>query len=68
VSTTNTAEVGRLRLAGIGADGVAVGGQLGKALSDLVGRHRSVVNLTAVRPSNTVAQMKADLGCVWPSE
>jgi hypothetical protein len=33
-------ELGRLRLAGIGADAVAVAGQLGEALSDLVGRAR----------------------------
>jgi len=45
VSTTNTAkELGRLRLAGIGADAVAVAGQLGEALSGLVGRHRPVVD------------------------
>src|SRR5882762_468283 len=43
-------ELGRLRLAGIGADAVAVPGQLGEALSGLVGRHRSVVDLTADRP------------------
>src|SRR2546429_6147886 len=43
-------ELGRLRLAGIGADGVAVAGQLGEILSGLVGRHRSVVDLTADRP------------------
>src|SRR5207244_3929413 len=43
-------ELGRLRLAGIGADAVAVAGQLGEALSGLVGRHRSVVDLTADRP------------------
>src|SRR2546425_3684914 len=43
-------ELGRLRLAGIGADAVAVTGQLGEALSGLVGRHRSVVDLTADRP------------------
>src|SRR2546426_3153137 len=43
-------ELGRLRLAGIGADAVAVAGQLGEALSRLVGRHRSVVDLTADRP------------------
>src|SRR5437870_2917631 len=42
-------ELGRLRLAGIGADAVAVAGQLGEALSDLVGRHRSVVDLAADR-------------------
>ena len=42
--------LGRLRLAGIGADTVAVAGQLGEALSGLVGRHRSVVDLTADRP------------------
>src|SRR5919109_1495184 len=42
-------ELGRLRLAGIGADGVAVAGQLGEALTGLVGRHRSVVDLTADR-------------------
>ena len=35
---------------GIGADTVAVAGQLGEALSGLVGRHRSVVDLTADRP------------------
>src|SRR5262249_26860354 len=39
-------ELGRLRLAGIGAHAVAVAGQLGEALSGLVGRHRSVVDLT----------------------
>src|SRR5215472_965084 len=43
-------KLGRLGLAGIGADAVAVAGQLGEALSSLVGRHRSVVNLTADRP------------------
>ena len=43
-------ELGRLRLAGIGADPVAVAGQLGEALSGLVDRHRSVVDLTADRP------------------
>ena len=43
-------ELGRLRLAGIGADAVAVTGQLGEALSGLVGRHRSVVDLTSDRP------------------
>src|SRR4030088_2481603 len=42
-------ELGRLRLAGIGADAVAVPGQLGEALSGLVDRHRSVVDLTADR-------------------
>src|SRR5207249_3267103 len=34
-------ELGRLRLAGIGADAMAVAGQLGEGLSGLVGRHRS---------------------------
>src|SRR5256884_7700968 len=43
-------ELGRLRLAGIGTDAVAVAGQLGEGLSGLVGRHRSVVDLTADRP------------------
>src|SRR5256884_6513082 len=43
-------ELGRLRLAGIGADAVAVPGQLGEALAGLVGRHRSVLYLTADRP------------------
>jgi hypothetical protein len=43
-------ELGRLRLAGIGADAVAVAGQLGEALPGLVGRRRSVVDLTADRP------------------
>src|SRR6516162_9297954 len=43
-------ELGRLRLAGIGADVVALAGQLGEALSGLVGRHRSFVDLTADRP------------------
>src|SRR6516164_9371335 len=42
-------ELGRLRLAGVGADAVAVAGQLGEALSGLVGRHRSVVDVTADR-------------------
>ena len=40
-------ELGRLGLAGIGTDAVAVAGQLGEALSGLVGRHRSVVDVTA---------------------
>src|SRR5229473_1082092 len=40
-------ELGRLRLAGIGADAVAVAGQFGEALAGLVGRHRSVVDLAA---------------------
>src|SRR5215471_4930649 len=43
-------ELGLLRLAGIGADAVAVAGQFGEALSGPVGRHRSVVDLTADRP------------------
>src|SRR5919198_6630088 len=43
-------KLGRLRLTGIGADAVAVAGQLGEVLSGLVGRHRSVVDLTADRP------------------
>src|SRR5215475_1037609 len=43
-------ELSRRRLAGIGADAVAVAGQLGEALSGVVGRHRSVVDLTADRP------------------
>src|SRR5216683_2545682 len=43
-------ELGRLRLAGIGADAVAVAGQFGEALSGLVGRHRSVVDLTEDLP------------------
>ena len=34
----------------VGADGVAVAGQLGEALSGFVSRHRSVVDLTADRP------------------
>src|SRR5437868_5598742 len=38
-------ELGRLRLAGIGADAVAVAGRLGETLSGLVDRHRSVVDL-----------------------
>src|SRR5260221_13235914 len=42
-------ELGRLRLTGIGADAVAVAGQLGEALPGLVGRHWSVVDLTADR-------------------
>src|SRR5215469_5099110 len=49
-------ELGRLRLAGIGADAVAVVGQFGEALPDPVGRHRPVVDLTADRP--------LDHGCV----
>src|SRR2546429_9274245 len=40
-------ELGRLRLAGIGADAVAVAGQLGEALPGIVRRHRPVVDLTA---------------------
>ncbi len=43
-------ELDRLRLAGIGADAVAVAGQLGEALLGLVGRHRSAVDLTADLP------------------
>src|SRR6267143_4452733 len=43
-------ELGRVRLAGIGADAVAVPGQLGEALSGRIDRHRSVVDLTADRP------------------
>src|SRR5919198_2182575 len=43
-------KLGWLRLAGIGADVVTVAGQLGEALAGLVGRHRSVVDLTADRP------------------
>src|SRR5437773_161924 len=43
-------ELGRFRLAGICADAVAVAGQLREALSGLVGRHRSVVDLTPDRP------------------
>src|SRR5258708_30833709 len=43
-------ELGRLGLAGIGADGVAVAGPLGEALSGLVSPYRSVVELTADRP------------------
>src|SRR5438874_4268752 len=43
-------ELGRLRLAGIGADAVAVAEQLGEALSGLVSRHRSVIDLTADSP------------------
>ena len=39
-----------MRLAGIGADGVAVAGQFGPALSGLVGCHRPVVDLTEDRP------------------
>src|SRR5262249_2102853 len=43
-------ELGRLSLAGIGADAVAVAGQLREALSGLVGRHRFIVDLTADLP------------------
>src|SRR4029077_2215763 len=43
-------ELGRLRIAGIGADAVAVAGQRGGALYGPVGRPRSVVDLTADRP------------------
>jgi hypothetical protein len=42
-------ELGRLRLAGIGTDVLAVAGQLGEAPSGLVDRHRSFVDLTADR-------------------
>src|SRR5262245_40654337 len=45
-------ELGRLSLAGIGADAVAVAGQLREALSGLVGRHRFIVDLTADLPLN----------------
>src|SRR6516165_5850499 len=37
-------ELGRLRIAGIRADAMAIAGHLGEALSGLVGRHRSVVD------------------------
>src|ERR1700722_10256188 len=40
----------RLRLAGIGADAVAVAGHLREVLSCLIGRHRSVVDLTLDLP------------------
>ena len=43
-------ELGRLRLAGIGADAVAVAGILREALSGLVDRHRPVIDLAADRP------------------
>ena len=43
-------ELGRLSLAGISADAVAVAGQFGEALSGLVGRRRCVVDLTPDRP------------------
>src|SRR5258708_861367 len=43
-------ELGRLRLAGIGADAVAVAGHLGEALPGLVDRHRPVIDLAADRP------------------
>src|ERR1700748_812879 len=43
-------ELGRLRLASIGADAVAIAGQLGKALSGLVDCYGSVVDLAADRP------------------
>src|SRR5262245_30171730 len=43
-------ELGRLSVAGIGADPVAVAGQLREALSRLVGRHRFIVDLTADLP------------------
>jgi len=43
-------QLGRLRLAGIGADGVTVPGQLGEVLPDRVDRRRSVVDLAADRP------------------
>src|SRR6516225_4710300 len=42
-------ELRRFCFAGIGADDVAVAGQLGEALSSLVGRHRSIIDLTADR-------------------
>src|SRR5262245_14632679 len=48
-------QLGRLGLAGIGADGVAAAGQLGEALSGLVGRHRSVMTSLRNAPSSTVA-------------
>ena len=43
-------ELGWLCLTGVGADGVAVAWQLEEALPGLVGRDRSVVDLTADRP------------------
>src|SRR5262249_27359753 len=43
-------ELGRLCLAGVGTDAVTVAGQFGEALSGLVGRYLSVVDLTADRP------------------
>src|SRR5215813_66027 len=42
-------ELGRLRLAGIGADAVTVARHFGEALSGLVGLHWSVVDLAADR-------------------
>src|SRR5215472_17850988 len=42
-------ELGRVCLAGIGADAMAITWQLGEALSGLIGLHRSVVDLTADR-------------------
>src|SRR5689334_22159780 len=43
-------ELGRRRLAGIGADAVDVAGYLGEALSGRVGHHWRIVDLTADRP------------------
>src|SRR5258706_13734906 len=45
-------ELGRLRLAGIGADAVAVPGQLGEVLFGLVDRYRAGVVLALDLPLN----------------
>ena len=52
---------------GIGADLVAVAGQLGEALSGLVDRHRSVVDLTADRPleHGRVDEGGLGMGVAW---
>jgi hypothetical protein len=42
-------ELGRLRVAGIGAESLAVAGQLGEALSGQVDRRGSVIDLAADR-------------------
>ena len=57
-------ELGGLRLAGIGADAVAVAGQFGEALCGLVSGHWSVVDLTEDLPLKHGCVDEGDLGCV----
>ena len=58
----------KLRLAGIGADDMAVAGQLGEALSGLVGRYWSVVDLAADGSLEHGRVDEGGFGSVWPGE